>query len=192
MLTVDAACIGSEKDGGEAIAPLREIGEPIMDTFAQMPAEGLCRFTWTPSSRCRLGHHQVIEELSDEAIDVFTERSGAESGSPLLLTELRHLGGALGRADGGGGLSHLDADFVMFGVGLPMTPEMGEAIESHLDGLHEAMQPFAAEGGYFNFAERTCDADAILPPNVCPRLREVKGRHDPNGMFQANHELAAA
>ncbi len=64
----------------------------------------------------------------------------------------------------------------MFGIGMPMTPELGQAIEAHHDRLHEAMEPWAADGGYFNFAERPCDADAILPPEVCARLAEVKRR----------------
>ncbi len=192
LLTVDAACIGTREAGEEAIAPLREIREPIMDTFGWMPAAGLSRIHMDPEQPVPgLGHHQVIRELPDEAIDAFAELAGPGSGSPLLLAELRQLGGALGRPDEtGGALSHLDAEYVMFGIGLPMTPELGEAVGTHLDRLHEAMQPWAAEGGYFNFAERPCDADAILPPEVCARLTEVKRRHDPDGLFQANHELA--
>jgi FAD/FMN-containing dehydrogenase len=191
LLTIDAACIGSEADGEAATAPLREIGEPIMDTFGQIPAEGLCRIHMDPEQPVPgLGHHQVIDELPDEAIAAFADLAEPD-GSPLLLAELRQLGGALGRDDAdGGALSALDADFVMLGIGLPMTPELGEAIGSHLDRLHEAMQPWAADGGYFNFAERPCDADAILSPDVCARLGEVKRRYDPDGIFQANHELA--
>jgi hypothetical protein len=78
----------------------------------------------------------------------------------------------------------------MFGVGLPMTPELGQAIESHLDELHDAMEPWAGEGGYYNFAERPCDVDAILSAETCSRLGEVKRRWDPDGMILANHALA--
>jgi hypothetical protein len=73
-----------------------------------------------------------------------------------------------------------------------MTPELGQAIEAHLDRLHEAMGPWAADGGYYNFAERPCDAEAILPPDVCERLAEVKRRWDPDGMVVANHALSVA
>lgn len=48
----------------------------------------------------------------------------------------------------------------------------------------------AADGGYFNFAERPCEADAILPPEVCARLAEVKRRWDPQGRIVANHAVA--
>ena len=194
LLTIGAACIGSQAEGEETIAPLRELGEPIMDTFGQIPAAGLNRVHMDPEQPVPgLGHHELIRELPDEAIDAFVGAAGPESGSPLLLAELRQLGGALGRpAEGAGALSHLDAAFVMLGVGLPMTPEMGEAIDRHLDDLHETMAPWGAEGGYFNFAERPGEVETILPPETCARLGEVKRRWDPEGMIQANHAVSPA
>jgi FAD/FMN-containing dehydrogenase len=192
LLTIDAACIGSREDGEAAIAPLRALGEAIMDTFDQIPAAGLCRIHMDPEQPVpALGHHRAIGELTDEAIDAFVGLAGPDAGSPLLLAELRQLGGALGRpAESGGALSHLDADFVMLGIGLPMTPELGQAVESHLNLLADAMDPWAGDGGYFNFAERPCDADAILPADVCARLAEVKRRWDPAGTIVSNHAVS--
>jgi hypothetical protein len=192
LLTLGAACIGSQADGEKTIAPLREIGEPIMDTFGQIPAARLSRIHMDPEVPVPgLGHHALVAELPDEAIDAFVGSAGPEAGSPLLLAELRHLGGALGReAENGGALSKLDAAFVMLGVGLPMTPELGQAIEGHLDELHEAMRPWASDGGYFNFAERPSDVETILPADTCSRLAEVKRSWDPDGMILANHALA--
>jgi hypothetical protein len=192
LLTLGAACIGSQADGERTIAPLREIGEPIMDTFGQIPAAGLSRIHMDPEVPVPgLGHHALVAELPDEAIDAFVGSAGPEAGSPLLLAELRHLGGALGREAGNGGaLSKLDAAFVMLGVGLPMTPELGQAIKGHLDELHEAMRPWASDGGYFNFAERPSDVETILPADTCSRLAEVKRSWDPDGMILANHALA--
>jgi FAD binding domain-containing protein len=194
MLTVDGACIGTQEEGEAAFAPLRKIGEPIMDTLAWMPTAGLSRIHMDPERPVpALGHHGLVRELSDDAIDAFVGAAGPESGSPLLLAELRHLGGALGRpAEGAGALSHLDADFAMFGVGALMAPELAEPINRHLDRLLEAMEPWAADGGYFNFAERPCDADSILPPETCARLAEVKRRWDPEGTIVANHEVSLA
>jgi len=192
LLTIDGACIGDREEGEAAFAPLREIGQPMMDTFDQVPPAALCRIHMDPEQPVPgLGHHGVIRELPDEAVDVFVSMAGVDSGTPLLLTELRHLGGALSRpAEDGGALSHLDAEFAMLGIGLPMTPELGQAIESHHDRFHEAMAPWAADGGYFNFAERPCDADAILPPEVCSRLAEVKRRWDPDDRVLGNHAVS--
>jgi FAD/FMN-containing dehydrogenase len=192
LLTIDAACIGDKEAGEAAIAPLRELGEPIMDTFDQIPAAGLCRIHMDPEQPVPgLGHHRVLRELPDEAIDAFVDLAGPDSGSPLLLTEIRQLGGALGRPDpDGGALDHLDAQWVMFGIGMPMTPELGKAIEGHLDRFDEAMGPWTGDGGYFNFAERPCDSDEILPPEVCSRLSALKRQWDPDGRIVGNHAVS--
>jgi hypothetical protein len=70
-----------------------------------------------------------------------------------------------------------------------MTPELGARIGPHLDLLCDAMRPWAADGGYLNFAERPCDLDAILPAETCERLGEVKQRWDPAGTIRANHAV---
>jgi hypothetical protein len=192
LLTIDGACIGSKEAGEEIVAPLRELGETIMDTWAQMPVEGLCRIHMDPENPVPgIGEGMTIRELPDEAIDAFAGLAGPGSGSPLLLSELRSLGGALGRPDpDGGALTHLETDFVMYSVGMPMTPELGEAIPAHLQKIEQTMQPWAGEGSYFNFTERPCDADAILPADVCARLAEVKRQWDPDGMIVANHSVS--
>jgi hypothetical protein len=194
LLTIGVASIGTQEEGERTVAPLREIGETIMDTTAQMPTSGLSRIHMDPEQPVpALGHHGLLAELPDEAIDAFAGAAGPEANSPLLLAELRQLGGALGRpAENGGALSSLDAAFVMLGIGLPMTPDLREAVESHLDDLHETMQPWAAGGGYFNFAERPCDVDAILPEETCSRLAEVKRQWDPDNVIRANHALSLA
>ena len=44
--------------GGELVAPLREIGEPVMDAFDQIPAAGLTRIAMDPEPPVPgLGHH---------------------------------------------------------------------------------------------------------------------------------------
>lgn len=192
LLTIGAACIGGQAEGEATIAPLREIGETIMDTFAWMPTAGLSRIHMDPEAPVPgVGEGMTIRELPDEAIEAFVSVAGPDSGSPLLLSELRHLGGALGRpAENSGALSHLDAGFVMYSIGMPMTPDLAEAIPAHLKQTEEAMSPWTADGGYYNFIEGPCDVDAILPPDVCDRLGEVKRKWDPDGRIVANHAVS--
>jgi hypothetical protein len=193
LLTIDGAYAGGRAEGEAAFAPLRaSLGETIMDTFEWMPAAGLCRIHMDPESPVPgIGDGGLVSELSDEAIDAFVGVAGPESGSPLLLSELRHLGGALGRpAEGSGALSHLDAGFVGYSVGMPMAPELAEAIPAHLQKVKRALSPWGMDGGYYNFTESPCDVDAILPPDVCARLAEVKRKWDPDGRVVANHAVS--
>jgi hypothetical protein len=73
-----------------------------------------------------------------------------------------------------------------------MDPALREPITGALDELSDAMDPWAAEGGYFNYAERPCEVDAILPAATCKRLAEVKRRWDPDDRILANHSVALA
>jgi hypothetical protein len=78
----------------------------------------------------------------------------------------------------------------MYSVGIGMPPERKPVLHGYLEKLHEAMEPWGAEGGYYNFIEAACDVDAILPPDVCDRLAEVKRKWDPDGRIVANHQVS--
>ena len=193
-LAITACCIGSKEEGEKLIAPLREIGEPAMDAFDQIPGPALSRIAMDPEPPVPgLGHHATVNELPDEALDAFVAAAGPETDSPLLLAELRHLGGALARApENAGALDKLDAEYVMLGIGMLMDPAMREPIEGQLDKLHDALSPWAADGGYYNYAERSCDVEAILPAETCKRLSQVKRSWDPDNLIVANHSVAMA
>ena len=194
LITIDAACIGDREAGEALIAPLRDsIGEPIMDNFDQIPAAGLSRIHMDPEQPVPgLTTHAPIGELSDAAIDAFVANGpGPETGSTLLLAELRQLGGALARrSESSGALDKLDFPFVMSAVGALMAPDAKETVPRDLARIDEAMAPFRAEGGYFNFVDGPCDVDAILPAETCSRLAEVKRKWDPDDMIVGNHAVA--
>ena len=78
----------------------------------------------------------------------------------------------------------------MNGIGVPMDPKMAPAIEEGLDRLIDAMKPWVGEGGYFNFADRPCDVNAILPDETCSRLAQVKRSWDPENVILANHSVS--
>ena len=193
-LAITACCIGGKEEGEKLVAPLREIGEPVMDAFDQIPSPALTRIAMDPEPPVPgLGHHATINELPDEALDAFVAAAGPESDSPLLLAELRHLGGALRRApENAGALDKLDAEYVMLGIGMLMDPALRDPIEGQLDKLHDALGPWAADGGYYNYAERSCDVEAILPEETCKRLSQVKRSWDPDNRIVANHSVAMA
>jgi len=193
LITIDACFSGDLAAGDELIAPLRAIGEPIIDTFGPMPAAGLCRIHMDPEQPVPGLTAQVpIAELTDEAIEAFVANSpGPETGSTLLLAELRHLGGALARrTEAAGALDKLDFPFVMEAVGALMAPDAGETVPRDLKRLEDALAPFRAAGGYFNFIDSPCDVDSILPAETCSRLAGVKREWDPDGTIVANHAVA--
>ena len=194
LFAVSAACIGEQSQGEEAVAPLREIGEPIMDTFAQIPTSGLSRVDMDPEQPVPgLVHSALLSDLPDDAVDALVEVAGPDSGSPLLAASLRQTGGALAQpAENAGALQKLDGEYVVAGIGVLMDPSLRETIDGALDRLVEAMDPWLVEGAFFNFTERPCDVDAILPAATCERLAHVKRSWDPDDLILANHAVALA
>ncbi|HUA75541.1 MAG TPA: FAD-binding oxidoreductase [Solirubrobacteraceae bacterium] len=194
LLTIGVTCIGDRDRGEATVAPLRDLAEPIMDMIGPIPTAALSRINMDPEQPTPgIGHHALLAELPDEAIDAFVGVAGPEAGSSLLLAEMRQLGGAFAREpEDAGALAKLDGAFLLNGIGVPMPPATPEGVGADLDRLVEAMGPWHQDGRYFNFAERPCDVDAILPPETCARLREVKRAWDPDGLIRANHVLAGA
>jgi hypothetical protein len=192
VLTIGVCFAGDPADGPELVAPMRELGEPLMDMLGPMPPAGLCEIHMDPEPPVPgLTHSAMIRELPDDAIDTFVGEVGPGSDSPLLLGELRHVGGALSRArEGCGALGFLDAAYLMLAVGLPMAPEMAQPVNAALDSLHDAMEPWAANGDYLNFAERPTPVESLFPPDNLEHLREIKSKWDPNGVIRANHDIA--
>jgi hypothetical protein len=78
----------------------------------------------------------------------------------------------------------------MSAIGALMAPDAAETVPRDLDRIGEAMEPWSAAGGYFNFADDPCDVDSILPADTCFRLAEVKRKWDPDGTIVANHAVS--
>jgi hypothetical protein len=191
VIDVTGAFDGDPAEGSALLDPLRKLADPLIDGWAEMPAAGLSRIYGDPEQPTPgLTHHTVLGDLPPEAGDKLIELAGPDSGSPLLLAGTRHLGGALETAPpDSGALGCVNGEHVLMGVGLPMAPGSAPAIVAHLDKLIDEMQPWSTGVHYLNFADRPCDGSKGFSAESYSRLREVKGRVDPDGMFVAAHPV---
>ena len=192
FVAIDGAYLGAPSAAAGVLAPLRAL-EPEIDTFARIRAGALSHIHMDPEQPVPgKGNGMVLGELTRAAIETLVAVAGPGSGSPLLSVELRQLGGAIGvpPADHGA-LAKIVGAFAFFAVGMAMTPEMGAAVEAHIDRVIDAMDPWDAGRRYLNFAERPSDASAFFPEGTLRRLRAVKRAYDPGDAFCSNHPLAA-
>ena len=190
---VDAAFLGSEADGTGLMRPLRELG-PVMDTFGMVPPVGLSELHMDPPDPVPYeSTHALLGELPAEAIDEMVAVGGVDSGSPLIVVELRPTRGALGR----GGPHHGAADtlpgsHLMFAVGMtPPEPEMVAAVRTQLALVDEAFSPYAA-GHYLSFVEEPIDPTSFHSEDTHRRLQAVKAQYDPDELIRANHPIHPA
>jgi FAD/FMN-containing dehydrogenase len=194
LIIVDGAYAGDEAAGAAALQPLRDLG-PEMDTFAAMPPVGLSRIHMDPEGPTPAigAGGRLIGELTDDAIDAFLGAVGPGSGSALLMAEIRHLGGALGRApEGHGVLDRFAGEYVTYAGGIPVSPEVTAAIHAGLAALGEALAPWQLEAAYLNFTEETVDPALFYSGEDYARLRAVKSAVDPDELFRGNHAITPA
>jgi FAD/FMN-containing dehydrogenase len=188
-------CGRRPEDGEELFRPVREgLGEPIMDTLGKMPVSTMDSISRDPVDPMGIVQHaEMLSELSPEAIEALVGAAGAGSGSPLLMLELRQLGGALARTQDhlnpmGGG----DARFSMNAIGASRTPETEGAARAHMARLFEATRPFQTGGTFVNFLEVDPAEDrvrAAYPPEDWDLLVALKDRYDPNNLFRFNRNI---
>ena len=106
---------------------------------------------------------------------------------------MKHLGGALSReAAGAGAHPKVDAQYVLFAVGIAPTPDLAEAARRKAQALKEALAPWHAGYDYYNFVETPAEAEVVLPPASYQRLREIKATYDPEQAIISAHPVRPA
>jgi FAD/FMN-containing dehydrogenase len=188
---VEAAILGGEAHGVELTQPLRELG-PSMDTFAMVPPKALTWLHMDPEDPVPYASGTIMTgDLPSSAIDGVVEAAGAGSGSVLVSTEVRHIGGALARsAPHHGARANRDGSYLMFALGAVMEPGDVEVIEADADRVVRALAPYASGSEYLNFVETgSYDVSKAFSAENWERLRRVKAEVDPDGVFLANHEI---
>jgi hypothetical protein len=132
----------------------------------------------------------MLASLPAAGVDDFITAAGPGSGSSLLMAELRHIGGALGRPNpGAGAVPMLDGQFVLFGGGLALSPEIAAQGLADAGRLVQAMSPYANDRHYLNFAGHAVDPSTGYSPESWQRLQAIRSSVDPGGMFVANHKV---
>ena len=189
---VEAVYIGTEADGAELLAPLRALG-PAMDTFAMVPPVGIAELHMDPPEPVPYtGEGMMLGELDATAIDRFVRAAGPGSDSPLVSAEIRHLGGAIGRTgEGHGALAAMDSAYLTFALGMVFDDETYAANRQQLEMVRHALTPYDTGRQYLNFTEEETDPATFYRADAYRRLRAVKAAVDPDGVFRANHPIAA-
>jgi FAD binding domain-containing protein/berberine-like enzyme len=188
-------CGDPPEAGEELLRSWREFGEPQVDTFGAMPYQQMDMISMDPVDPIgAYTHVELLGELTPEAIDTLVRVAGVDSNSPLILLELRQLGGALERPPADlSPIGRRDSKFTMAGVGATPTPEVAQAVQAHLAYVAEEMRPYETGATFLNFLELDgASADkvrAAYSPEDWERLIELKNRYDPENLFRFNHNI---
>jgi hypothetical protein len=190
FVVVEAIHLGEARRADELLAPLRALG-PVMDTVRPMSTPELSHMHMDPEHPVPgTGDGMLVDALPPEGIDELVGVSGAASSSPLLSLEVRHLGGALGRArPENGAVASVGAEYGLYAVGIAPGPEAKAAVAGHVELVKKAMSPWAADRMYLNFAESRRDPRTLWTEQAHRRLRRIKASVDPTNLIRSNHPL---
>ena len=190
FVVVEAIHLGEPEEADELLAPLRALG-PVMDTIQRIPTPALSHMHMDPEHPVpATGDGILLQKLPPEAIDELIQTAGAASSSPLVSLEVRQLGGELGRAHpDSGALAAVDADYVLYAVGIAPTPEAAAQVRAHIEIVMDALRPWAAEHAYLNFAETKRDPHTLWTETAQHRLRRIKATLDPDNLIRSNQPV---
>ena len=190
LVVVNGAVLEDDARATELLAALRDL-EPTKDTFARVPSGSVLGVDLDPVDPTPgFSDHAVIADLSEETIDALLDEVTSGSDTSLLFAELRHLGGALGRpARDGGVTSHLDGDYLLFGVANAPTPESIPQARADVGRLCTAIKPWITGTQILNFGENGSVDPSSAYGDRWERLRAIRATVDPTGVFLASHPI---
>ncbi len=188
------ACFAGSPDAAErALAPLRELGDPVADLLGPIPyvaLQGLLDPLWSRGARNHM-KAGYLDDFADGAVDALVGGWRAKP-SPLSELHLHHLGGATtGEPAGGATFAHRDAPYVANLSSRWTDPaEDDEQIAWGRD-VHASLQEFTTGGAYVNFLgeEGQDGVRAAYGDDAYARLQALKRAYDPDNAFHRNQNV---
>jgi FAD/FMN-containing dehydrogenase len=181
--------------GTALVAPMESAGEVLLGGVGPMPATALDAVHMDPADPMPGWEKGVLlADLPAEAVDAFLAVAGPDVQVPLIMAEIRQMGGALARpARVPDAVPGRDAAWSVFVVG-PMVPELAEVVPAVGRGVLAAMEPWAASSRMVNFLGDVSGPDEVLAawsPEAAERLLAVKRAVDPDDVFSTGYALRA-
>jgi hypothetical protein len=137
----------------------------------------------------------LMDDLTPEAIEALIALAGPAASTPLLMVEIRHHGGALGRTPSVPDAVGLrDAGYSLFFLGVLMPP-VAELVPGALLDAVAAMAPHANGRSYINWhgtPSSTEDRARAWPAETYARLLRLKREVDADDTFRFAHSLTVA
>jgi FAD/FMN-containing dehydrogenase len=134
----------------------------------------------------------VLSELPADAVDALLATAGPQLAVPLIMTELRLMGGALGRpAAVPNAVAGRSGAFSLLVLG-PAVPELAQVVPAVGHGVLQAMAAWRAAESMINLLGEVSGPGEVLaayPEGTRERLVALKRAVDPNGVFTFAHAI---
>jgi hypothetical protein len=184
---------GSVADGERAMAPLRELGDPVADLMGPLPYTAMQSLI---DPLYGSGAHNYFKSgwlggLDDAAIDTLVRHHGTVT-SPMTEIHVQHIGGAVARVPADAtAFGDRSAPFLLNIVARTPTADGYDDAVAWAQGLHGEMAPSLTGGTYVNFLSNEGDERVRAAyGDKYDRLVALKDEYDPTNLFRLNQNIA--
>ena len=185
---------GDVEAGQAAWAPIRALAEPIVDLVGPMPYSAIYQFTAEGEARGASSIRSWFAadlDLVDAGRIIHLMRHAP---SPMVMAQLRILGGAMGRvAPDATAFSQRDSEVMVTAMALYETGSDPAPADDWTNAFFEAFAHHRT-GVYVNFlgAEGDERIRSAYPRGAFERLAAIKRRYDPANLFRLNQNVRPA
>jgi FAD/FMN-containing dehydrogenase len=186
---------GTVEDGLDALAPLRQLAEPVADLMGPLPYSAMQSLLdgLHPAGDGNYFKSHHMGDLPDAAIDslLFAHRSVT---SPMSEIHVHDLRGAVARQPAGGSaFPHRDAPYVLNVIGKWPGGGPGPEHVAWARDVVASLEEYGTGAAYVNFLGDATDSRGVREAygaETYDRLVEAKNRWDPENVFHLNQNIA--
>lgn len=136
----------------------------------------------------------LLHDLTEETIDAIVDVAGPQHDIPVVVVELRQLGGALSRQpESPNAVQGRDAAWSLFAIGV-MAPGLEQVTPHVVESILDATRPWQTSTVLPNFLGAVGNGDPerlrkAYDPQTLERLLALKDEVDPHNLFRLGHAL---
>jgi FAD/FMN-containing dehydrogenase len=184
---------GDAERGEKAMAPFRELAEPIADMVHPSPYPEIYPPDSDDYRPLAAARTMFINRVDRGVAETMLEHIKASTAT-MAVAQLRVLGGAMARvAPDATAFAHRQSKILVNLAALYETPGDKAASETWVTAFVDAMRQ-GDQGAYVNFVgdEGEAGVRAAYPEATRRRLAEIKRRYDPDNLFRLNQNIRPA
>ncbi len=185
---------GPVEDGGELIAPFRDVAEPVADLFGPMPytmMQSLIDPLWGKGTRSYFKATNLAR-LDDALIASLCELHLAAPG-PQCEIHVHQMGGAMSRVpESASSFGERSMPFVLNAVTGWHDPAQDKAHTDWARSVVAAASDASTGRAYTNFLGDRDAARSSYGDETYARLAELKAEYDPTNVFRLNQNIEPA